>query len=212
MRYPVLAVIARRVVIVLLLLAGFLFVTREWRPEGLPSDNDAALEDPGASWSGPSAAGASGRPGNPAAHDKINKMAHAIVARFKAVPLHQARQIARAALRESAQQGVSTTLILAVCAVESSFNPLAINGHDHGLMQVNVNWQKDVTAEVGGPKGLLVLDKGVHAGTKVLKTNLQRSRGNTRLALRMYNGLGKNNEYPTLVLNQKAYFDSALWG
>jgi len=141
---------------------------------------------------------------------QIKTLSEAITTKFTTVPKYQAEQIVKAALKESTKRGIAPTLILAIIAVESSFNPVIISGNDHGLMQVNTYWQKEVTEEVGGPKALLDPLKNIYAGTKIFANYLLRTNGNTRQALRKFNGEGKANDYPSTVLNQQKFFDSAL--
>ena len=140
----------------------------------------------------------------------IKRLANVVTSQFSSVDRESAESIVEAVMRESSQQGVDPMLILAVVAIESKFDPLAVNGNDHGLMQVNTYWQKEVTSEVGGPSGLLDPVKNIYAGTKVLAGYLVKAKGNARHALRKYNGEGKSNEYPELVLNQKKAFEGAF--
>lgn len=143
---------------------------------------------------------------------KVARFADAIVSKYRTVSHQEAVHYARAAVYEGTRQGVDPALVLAVCSIESSFNPKIISGHDHGLMQVNTTWQKEATAEAGGPKGLLIPKRNIHAGTKVLYTFIEMSDGDERRGLRRYNGLGKANNYPEKVLAERNYFALAANG
>lgn len=215
MQYSTIGVFLRRTVLVIALVAGFIYLTKDYTPFGSVSQTATAetVESPVADDAVATTLPASRHTPVHRSHTaKAKKLAEAIVTKFKTVPQHLAMQIANAALIESKAQGVEPTLILAVCAIESSFIPTRISHKDHGLMQVNIVWQKDVTKEVGGPKALLIPSKGIHAGTKVLRNLLEVTNGDQHRALRKYNGEGKDNNYPDLVLAQKREFDSLIRG
>lgn len=142
----------------------------------------------------------------------VQKLANVIVTTYRTVPLPKAEQYVRTAVAEGKRQNVDPTLVLAVCGVESSYRPEVVSGNDHGLMQVNTVWQKEVTKEVGGAEKLLEPKHNLYAGTKVLGGYLQLSKNNEYRALRRYNGLYKENDYPEKVLALAGEFRKALRG
>ena len=102
---------------------------------------------------------------------------------------------------------VDPLLILAVMAVESSFNPIAesVMGAK-GLMQIIPEFHKDKFA---GPAGVELnhLDPEINilAGARVLREYATRSGEDLVAALRLYGGTGQDpaNPYPAKVLSER---------
>jgi soluble lytic murein transglycosylase-like protein len=101
--------------------------------------------------------------------------------------------------------GVDPLLVLAVMAVESSFDPAARSGAGAtGLMQVVPRFHRDKLAAHGGEAALL--DPRVNAliGTWILKDSL-RLAGNLRAGLQRYAGWQEDDEqrYASRVIAEK---------
>ena len=96
---------------------------------------------------------------------------------------------ALAAAEESAEQhGFDPLLIVAIMAVESSFNPRAVsNMGAQGLMQVIPRYHQDKIGQGRGKYALFDPGLNVRVGTLVLQEGLQRY-GTLQRALQYYNG------------------------
>jgi soluble lytic murein transglycosylase-like protein len=102
------------------------------------------------------------------------------------------------------------TLLLAVMAVESEFNPAARNKNDVGLMQVNLDYHPQEVGALKSPGELHKIDVNVKIGARILGRYVDEEAGKICSALRRYNGLGKANHYPERVLKAKDRFDRLL--
>jgi len=102
------------------------------------------------------------------------------------------------------------TLLLAVMAVESDFNPAARNKNDLGLMQVNLDYHPQEARTLKSPDELHKIDINVNVGARILRRYVDAEAGQVYPALRRYNGLGKTNHYPERVLTAKKRFDRLL--
>lgn len=129
------------------------------------------------------------------------------IVRAHKVDLATAQEIVAHAQLVATEERLPLSLILAVIARESSFNPVAVNNRDVGLMQVNLYWHSDRIEEVGGPEAMLVPNTNIRVGARILKEYIAAS-GNFYGALRRYNGLDKNNSYPEEVLSFMRTFQS----
>ncbi|MFU2486065.1 transglycosylase SLT domain-containing protein [Thauera sp. WH-1] len=100
---------------------------------------------------------------------------------------------ALAAAEASAQElGFDPLLIVAIMAVESSFNPRAVsNMGAQGLMQVIPRYHQDKIAPHRGKNVLFDPEVNVRVGTLVLHEGLQRY-GSLQRALQYYNGALKD--------------------
>ncbi len=85
---------------------------------------------------------------------------------------------------------VKPTLVLAIVAVESSYQPDAINTHSgaRGLMQVLPQWHKRRIAQIGGKEALLQIRPNIEVGTEILAQYLHWERGRLAAALGRYWG------------------------
>ena len=109
---------------------------------------------------------------------------------------------------------VDPLLILAVMAVESSFNPIAesVMGAK-GLMQIIPEFHQD---KLGGPNGaeLNALDPEINilAGARVLREYATKSGEDLVAALRLYGGTGPDpaNSYPAKVLSERERLQQVL--
>lgn len=121
-----------------------------------------------------------------------------------------AHRIVRAAREASVATQMPTTLLLAVMAVESEFNPAARNKNDLGLMQVNLDYHPKEVGKLKSPSELHKIDINVTIGARILRHYVDEEAGKVYPALRRYNGLGKTNDYPERVLKTKDRFDRLL--
>jgi soluble lytic murein transglycosylase-like protein len=121
-----------------------------------------------------------------------------------------ARRIVFAAREASAATQMPLTLLLAVMAVESNFNPAARNTNDVGLMQVNLNYHPEEVGALKSPDELHNINTNVKVGARILRRYVDEEAGKVYPALRRYNGLGKTNHYPERVLKAKDRFDRLL--
>jgi len=102
--------------------------------------------------------------------------------------------------------GVDPLLILAVMAVESSFNPVAesVMGAK-GLMQIIPEYHRDkLRGPHGGEANVLDPEVNIFAGAKVLQEYATRSGNDVTAALRLYGGTGPDpqNPYADRVLEE----------
>ena len=86
------------------------------------------------------------------------------------------------------EMGVDPLLILAVVAVESSFNPIAqSNFGAKGLMQVVPRFHLDKLADHGGEETIFQARTNIAVGTQILKEYIRNS-GSVESGLQMYAG------------------------
>ena len=111
----------------------------------------------------------------------------------------------RAAGEASKLTGLPRTLILAVIAVESSFNPMAVSSKGaRGLMQVMPEAHPEKVRMVGGEEMLHEVETGIQVGARILREYQSRSR-DLRAALQRYSGAA--TQYEEKVLARKREFD-----
>lgn len=145
-------------------------------------------------------------PSDLAAQAKV--LAKHISEKFNVAPAN-ANKIVSAAMTTSNQTGLPPTLLLAVMAVESSFDHLARNGNARGLMQIIPFWHKDKVRAVGGQQELMKVEKNIAAGSAILKEYVDRN-GGVQEGLVKYNASKKAKEYSAKVLKQKSRFEALL--
>lgn len=127
-----------------------------------------------------------------------------ITQRYRVASPHATR-VVRVAGNASKFTGLSHTLILAVIAVESSFNPSAVSSKGaRGLMQVMPHAHPEKVRMIGGVEMLHDVETGIHVGARILREYHVRS-GSLRLALQRYSGGASN--YEDKVLARKRDFD-----
>lgn len=110
------------------------------------------------------------------------------------------------ALVSGEQLGIDPLLIVAVMAIESSFNPMAESTVGaQGLMQVIPKFHMDKIGEDAGPNALFDPVTNVRVGSLVIKEGLRRYGSLTR-ALQYYGGALSDPEagYARKVLSMKA--------
>ena len=126
---------------------------------------------------------------------------------YKKVPPVLAREIARVSLEKSAEHNVSFHVIVAVMEVESNFDPFSVsklkNDPARGLMQVRYNVWKE-TLGMKSAYDLHSVAGGIDAGTRVLRTYLDQTKGNLEKTLYKY--VGKDKAYVRLVYAKMGKF------
>lgn len=143
----------------------------------------------------------------PAPAPQHKSLVRKVVNHFKITPDLAKTIVSNAVLAAEAHE-LPPTLVLAVIARESSFNPRAVNDRDFGLMQVNAKWHADKIRKVGGLDMMFVPKFNLRVGTKILKDYVDAAEGSFYGGLRRYNGLGKANNYPSEVLAFKRMFEA----
>ncbi|NNM63825.1 MAG: transglycosylase SLT domain-containing protein [Burkholderiales bacterium] len=107
--------------------------------------------------------------------------------RYSIAPLAM-QELVSSAWQVGKREQLDPTLILAVMAVESSFNPYAQSSVGAtGLMQVMANVHRDKFAPYGGPRASIDPLANVRVGALVLKDAIVRG-GSLQAGLRMYVG------------------------
>ena len=128
--------------------------------------------------------------------------------RVSGIALEPALAMAEASAREA---GLDPLLIVAMMAIESSFNPMAESrAGAQGLMQVIPRWHMDKIGEDAPRDVLFDPVFNVQVGTQVLVEGLQRY-GTLQAALQYYNGARNDPEarYARRVMSMKARLASA---
>lgn len=111
-----------------------------------------------------------------------------------------------AAYRAGARYSVDPLLLLAVMAVESSYNPVAESGVGaKGLMQVMPQFHADKLAGRGGEQALLEPEVNIQVGAQILRDYQRRFR-DTETALQVYGGVLDEpaSQYANKVFAEKA--------
>jgi hypothetical protein len=119
-----------------------------------------------------------------------------------------ADKVVKTAYKVSGDTGVAPNLLLAIAAVESSFDPHAEGRGSKGLMQIQVSAHREEIRQIGGIRGLYDIVKNFTLGGKIFKNCIAQVNGNVHKALLCYNGATVANSYPDKVLKIKAKFDA----
>jgi soluble lytic murein transglycosylase-like protein len=136
------------------------------------------------------------------AEEKRRSYTRYIVRNYK-VRRELADQITRSAWVAGDRFKLPPTLLLAIMAVESSYDPKAFNGTDVGLMQINPLSHPEKVARVGGPTALYEVDKNIFVGAWALREWRNRSHTMAQ-ALRGYSGSKTaGSTYPQRVEAQR---------
>ena len=110
------------------------------------------------------------------------------------------------AYRSGVEFSLDPLLILAVMAVESSYNPVAESRVGaRGLMQIIPRWHPEKLLEHGGEYALLDPEVNIQVGARILREYMARA-GEMQAALQMYNGAldEPTARYAGKVLAEKA--------
>jgi len=109
------------------------------------------------------------------------------------------------AFHAASRTGLDPLLILAVMAIESSFNPIAESTYGaKGLMQVVPRFHLDKLAYHGGEESVLDPRTNIRVGAEILSDYIRRA-GDLQAGLQMYAGAAEDqaNQYAQKVLAEK---------
>jgi len=112
---------------------------------------------------------------------------------------------------EGQRHGLDPTLILAVIAVESRFNPIAESEQGAvGLMQIIPRFHMDKIAAVGVPS-ILLPEANIAIGAVILKDAIRRG-GSDAAGLQLYNGAfdDETRAYANRVFTERRRLEEAL--
>jgi hypothetical protein len=130
------------------------------------------------------------------------------------VGLAATEQVVQAAYAAADEVGMDPLLLLAVAAVESSFNPLAesVMGAK-GLMQIIPKWHRQKLERVGGDEALFDPEANILLGARILKEYVHRT-GTLQAGLQFYNGafFDPTAQYARKVMAERARLEAALRG
>jgi hypothetical protein len=130
------------------------------------------------------------------------------------VGLAATEQMVQAAYAAADQVGLDPLLLLAVAAVESSFNPLAesVVGAK-GLMQIIPKWHREKLAALGGDRALFDPEANILLGARILKEYVHRT-GTLEAGLQFYNGafFDPTAQYAGKVMAERARLEAVLRG
>lgn len=142
---------------------------------------------------------------------------YAVVAEYMARKYYVSRQIVyelvKTAYTVGRQYGVDPMLLVAVIAVESSFNPIAESvAGAKGLMQIIPQYHPEKFAEFGGEQAVFDPRANIAIGAKIIREYLQASSGNLFTALQTYAGALPDHDasYTHKVLNEKDRLDAIM--
>ncbi|MDT3670394.1 MAG: transglycosylase SLT domain-containing protein [Aromatoleum sp.] len=110
-----------------------------------------------------------------------------VAGRYK-VPTKELDPVLAAAEQHGRTSGIDPLLIVAMMAIESSFNPVAVSSMGaQGLMQVIPRYHMDKIGDARGKNPLFDPQTNVRVGTQVLAEGLRRF-GSLQVALQYYGG------------------------
>lgn len=144
-------------------------------------------------------------PGIDSGNPRYQALAAHLSQRYKIAP-DAAEHVVRAAHTASERVGIDPLLVLAVIAVESSFNPVAesLSGAK-GLMQVVPRYHEDKLEEHGGSSAVLDPTTNILVGTRILDQYIRHS-ASLEAGLQRYNGARSDasSRYAQKVLAERA--------
>jgi soluble lytic murein transglycosylase-like protein len=144
-------------------------------------------------------------PAGPALSASELRLARYLSRRY-VVGLAATEQVVGAAYAAAGQVGLDPLLLLAVAAVESSFNPLAesVMGAK-GLMQIIPRYHQEKLQRVGGDEALFDPEANILLGARILKEYVHRT-GTLEAGLQFYNGafFDESAQYARKVLAERA--------
>ena len=144
-------------------------------------------------------------PAAQAREDEQRAVAEFIARRYRVAAAASSTYVS-SAYRSGQAYAVDPLLILAVMAIESSYNPEAESHMGaRGLMQIIPRWHPEKLAEHGGESALLDHEVNIQVGARILREYLARA-GEMQAALQMYNGARDEPtaRYAGKVLAEKA--------
>ena len=149
----------------------------------------------------------------PALSDTELRLARYLSRRY-VVGLAATEQMVQAAYAAAGQVGMDPLLLLAVAAVESSFNPLAesVMGAK-GLMQIIPKWHREKLEPLGGDEALFDPQANILLGARILKEYVHRT-GTLQAGLQFYNGafFDPTAQYARKVMAERERLEAALRG
>lgn len=120
--------------------------------------------------------------------DQVRKITDYIQESYR-IDRGKAVAIVTEAVYNGSKHDVRPELILAIIAVESSYQEKAVSrAGARGLMQIRPQAHPDKVRAIGGAKALFDPKKNISAGVKIFNEYLSRSEGNLSKALLRYNG------------------------
>jgi soluble lytic murein transglycosylase-like protein len=161
----------------------------------------------------PAAAGPSANPAaTPVADSALEREQFAVaeyIAKRYRIADTAANHFVSIAYRAAEQHRLDALLVLAVMAIESSYNPVAesVMGAK-GLMQVIPKYHQEKLFDHGGEHALLEPEVNIQVGAQILR-EYQRRFGDTETALQQYAGAldEPTAQYSAKVLAEKARLD-----
>ena len=142
---------------------------------------------------------------------------YAVMAEYMARKYFVSRQVVHELVKTAHAAGrqykVDPTLLVAVIAVESSFNPIAESvAGAKGLMQIIPQYHLEKFAEFGGEQAVFEPRVNIAIGAKIIREYLQASSGNLFTALQTYAGALPDHDasYTHKVLNEKDRLDAIM--
>lgn len=144
-----------------------------------------------------------------------NRRQHALatyLARRYRVSVAATRDLVGASFRAAELTNLDPLLILAVMAVESSFNPIAESAYGaKGLMQVVPRHHVERLAFHGGAETVLDPQTNIRVGAEILSDYILRA-GSLEAGLQLYNGAAQDSDsqYAQKVLAEKRLLSQAL--
>ncbi len=142
---------------------------------------------------------------------------YAVVAEYMARKYFVSRQVVldlvRTAHAVGRQYNVDPMLLVAVIAVESSFNPIAESvAGAKGLMQIIPHFHQEKFTEFGGEQAVFEPRTNITVGAKIIREYLQASSGNLFTAMQTYAGAlpDRDASYTHKVLNEKDRLDAIM--
>lgn len=152
-------------------------------------------------------------PAAPALNASERRLARYLSRRY-VVGLAATELMVQAAYAAAGQVGLDPLLLLAVAAVESSFNPLAesVMGAK-GLMQIIPRYHQEKLRRVGGDEALFDPRANILLGARILKEYVHRT-GTLEAGLQFYNGafLDASAQYARKVLAERARLEAVVHG
>lgn len=132
------------------------------------------------------------------------------ITRKYGVSTEMVQELVRTAFAASKQFGVDPLLVVAIMAVESSFNPIAESvAGAKGLMQIIPKYHLEKFADFGGEQAVFDPRVNILVGARIVREYLLTASGDLFTALQTYAGaLGdRDAAYANRVLNEKDQLD-----
>ena len=136
------------------------------------------------------------------------------LARRYLVALADTQRVVRAAYQAAQEVGLDPLLLLAVAAVESSFNPRAESDMGaKGLMQIIPKYHPEKLRLAGGDAALFDPEASMRLGALILEEYVRRT-GSLRDGLQFYNGayFDTSAQYTRKVMAERARLEAVVRG